>query len=192
MFTSITWELFFTAILLIAGGYYGITVLLLYHHEIIHWFKSRSQQSRVSTPEHSVESTPSVGIMGGANRDNANEPLRTSVKTEEVAIAASDDEPETIHSPTLLAKDDLLIGSVADLLQEIKTLVQLVAEYKSDKIESQSLFHALLIRYPHLRDTSYQEAIGLYICEAAKGQFSFDISLKEVSTWWNEENIKTK
>ena len=130
--------------------------------------------------------------MGGINQDNTSAPLKTSVNIEEVAIATSDDEPETIHSPTPQVKDDLLIGSVADLLQEIKTLVQLIAEYKTDKSESQSLFHALLIRYSHLRDTSYQEAIGLYICEAAKGQFSFDVSPKEVSTWWNQERAIIK
>jgi len=192
MFTSITWEIFFTAILLIVGGYYSITALLLYHKEIVQWFKFRSQQSTVTTPEREPESSPSVGIMGGINQGNTSAPLKTSVNIEEVAIAASDDEPEIIHSPTLQVKDDLLIGSVADLLQEIKTLVQLVAEYKSDKSETQSLFHALLVRYPHLRDTTYQEAIGLYICDAAKGQFSFDVSPKEVSAWWNEERITTK
>jgi hypothetical protein len=192
MFTSITWEIFFTATALIVGSYYGITALLLYHKEIVQWFKSKSQQSLVTTHEREAESTPSVGVMGGINQDNTRAPLKTSVNLEEVAIAASDDEPETIHSPVIQVKDDLLIGSVADLLQEIKTLVQLIAVYKTDKSESQSLFHALLIRYPHLRDTSYQEAIGLYICEAAKGQFYFDVSPKEVSTWWNEERVIIK
>lgn len=192
MFTSITWEIFFTATALIVGSYYGITALLLYHKEIVQWFKSKSQQSLVTTHEREAESTPSVGVMGGINQDTTRAPLKTSVNIEEVAIAVSDDEPETIHSPVIQVKDDLLIGSVADLLQEIKTLVQLIAEYKTDKSESQSLFHALLIRYSHLCNTSYQDAIGLYICMEAKDQFSFDLSAKEVATWWIEESSTIK
>lgn len=191
MFTSITWELFFAAILLSGTGYYTVTVLLLYHSEIIQWVRSRSQQSVGPNPEPHIEPRPNRNIMGEINQVYS-APVKTSVPTEELAIADSDDEPETIQTSVPSEKADLLIGNIADLLQEIKTLVRHVSENKSDKAESQSLFQALLIHHQQLRNTTYQDAISLYICNEAKDQFSFDLSVNEVNTWWSEEPIINK
>jgi hypothetical protein len=118
------------------------------------------------------------------------EPRTSSVNLDAIAVASQDEIQEDIvlQKTTLAASsnDYLLVGSVADLLEEIKTLIQLISEYKSTKPESREFFHALFIRYPQLAGTTYQEAVSLYICETARSQVSFDLTHSEVSSWWKQ------
>ena len=191
MFSTISWEIFFTTALLIAGGYYGISLLLLYAKEITGWFKTRFGNSIETVAQTSVEKIAKpLNIMGSVSREDvAGEQRMTSVNEEDINVGDDEEVPETITPPaqTFSSNDHLLVGSVADLLQEIKTLVQLVAEYKSDKAEAESLFRTLLLRYSYLRATTYQHAISFYICEAARTQFAFEVQIAEVISWWNEE-----
>ncbi|SKC85152.1 hypothetical protein [Ohtaekwangia koreensis] len=191
MFTSITWEFFVTALVAAIGSYYGITTLLLYHREIIQWIKSSGQQPVAQTESTGI-AEPSHAVMGGIQKESTQE-LRSSVAAaEEIYADTTDEEPETVTSPEASSQDTLLIGSVADLLQEVKTLSQLLAEYKSDKAEGESLFRTLLLRYPHLRSTTYRDAINFYIVDAGRQQFSFDLSSSEVNAWWEEERPSKK
>jgi hypothetical protein len=189
MFTSITWKFYLSTILLIGSGYYIISGLLLYYEEIIGWLKSCIQPSPETHFDQSVDINTYDSIMGGINASESDKgPRTTLVESDQINIASSQDQPELFQAHLISGRDDLLIGSVADLIEEIKTLVQLAAECKSDKSEIQSLFHALLIKYPHLTGTSYQDAISLYICENAKNQFSFSLQALEVNKWWKEDS----
>jgi hypothetical protein len=193
MFSSITWELFITAIAVVIGGYYGITTLLLYHREITQWIKTRGQEHVVKAAPGTLPLSP-FAVMGNVQQEPT-QTFRSSIETADaINVAASDEEPDTVHSPEAFRSSDdhLLIGSIADLLQEVKTVSQLIAECKSDKAEGESLFRTLLLRYPHLRSTTYREAINLYILDAARNQFSFDLSSSEVNTWWEEERPSKK
>lgn len=192
MFSSITWELFLTTACVIIGSYYGITTLLLYHREITQWIKSRGQQPVVKATPTTVSASP-FGVMGNI-QEASTQALRSSVGTaSEINVAESDEQPDTVYSPEASSSEEhLLIGSIADLLQEVKTVSQLIAECKSDKAEGESLFRTLLLRYPHLRSTTYREAINFYILDAARNQFSFDLSSSEVNTWWEEERPSKK
>jgi hypothetical protein len=193
MFTSITWEIFFTTIIMIVGSYYGISVLLLYRREIAQKFKSQAETSFGSSLENSQEVHHPSDVMGGISKgEYENSPRTSIIESDEIGTVISDDQVEIIQTPVSIHKDDLLIGSVADLIEEIKTLIQLIVEYKSDRVETQSLFHALLIKYPHLLDTSYQDAISLYICEAAKNHLSLQLQVDEMKDWWKYESSKTK
>lgn len=191
MFSAITWELFLTTVVAAIGSYYSITTLLLYHREIIQWIKSRGAQPVIQTGS-AVVAAPSYAVMGGIQKESIKQ-LRSSVAApEDIYAAPTDEVPETVSSPQVekSSHDSLLIGSVADLLEEIKTLSQLLAEYKSDKAEGESLFRTLLLRYPHLRSTTYRDAISMYIVEAGRNnQFSFDLSSSQVNAWWEEEHI---
>lgn len=196
MFNTITWETFLTTVILLAGGYYFITTFLLYHNEIAAWFKSRSRQSTLLTSYIPTDVANSENILGKIRSDDSATAERIStINTEDLSIGSTqDEEPEMVKPSTATgsSNDGLLIGNVADLLQEIKTLIQLITEYKSDRTECESLFRTLLLRYPHLRKTSYREAICQYICETAKTQFSFNLHVKEVNAWWEEERTIKK
>ncbi len=198
MFNAITWEAFLTTIILLVGGYYFITTFLLYHKEITSWVKSRAGQSpETSSPATEVieDKIDSKGILGKVNSDDRLATPRTSsVNAEDLSFGSSEDEGTEMVKPVTASRpqsDHLIIGSVADLLQEIKTLIQLITEYNSNKAESASLFRTLLLRYPHVKSTEYKDAISLYICQAAT-QFSFTLDLQEANTWWEDEKDTRK
>jgi hypothetical protein len=182
MFNTITWETFFVTAFLIAGSYYAITTLLLFHQEITGWFKSKPVA--ITPTNETVHSPGEDGIMGRVSPEEDWLSQRSSIiNSEEVQIAEldTDDMPDTIQSP---GESELLNGSVADLMQEIQTLLQMAAEYNSTKEECAPLFISLFERYPHLKNTAYAQAINRHICEEGKSKFSFDIALLEVRSWW--------
>jgi hypothetical protein len=188
MFTSITWEIFFTSILLIVGSYYIISSLLLYSGDIGQWLKSRAHRSPVKNSQHSTDTHQLTNLMGRVTHDMSDAIQRTSsIAATDIVVSPADDEPEIIQSPSAFSQTDFVIESFTEIIQEIKNLTQLVAEYKTDKVECQSLFHALLIKYPHLLDTPYQVAVNLYICDAAKSHFPFLVPIHEVDSWWKFE-----
>lgn len=182
MFNAITWENFLTTALLIVGGYYFITTFLLFHREITDWFKSKPVAPTAPTVN---QNTPDdTGIMGAVSPEEDWLSQRSSVVSSEdmqVSELNTDELPDTISLP---GESELLNGSVADLMQEIKTLLQMAAEYKSSKEECVPLFTALFERYPHLKNTAYAQAINRHICEEGKSKFSFDLQLLEVRSWW--------
>lgn len=181
MFNFITWELFLTIITVLIGTYYIITSLAFYHAEIRSWLKSFSQPKQVSLTSREEQS--GEDLMGTTVIAHEDHVLRSSfIPTGELITSGNDEEPEQVHA--IKPKDELLIGSVADLLEEVKTLIQLIAEYRTGKTESKALFDALFIRYPHLQHTTYPLAISFYIHEAAKGKFSYDITADEIMSWW--------
>jgi hypothetical protein len=109
------------------------------------------------------------------------------ITDQDIAVTSNDEVQEPIQplrQGTAASADNLLVGSVADLLEEIKTLVELIGEYKSSKAESQAFFNALFLRYPQLTKTSYQEAINIYLLDTARHHFSFEVSLPEIASWW--------
>ncbi len=188
MFSSITWEIFLTTVVVLIGGYYGITILLLYHQEIILWVKTWEQQPVVS-PQSTKVTASSHSVMGSIQQESLQAVRSTVSPAEEINVASDDEVPDTVTSPEVLSltSDHLLISSVSDLLQEVKTLSQLMAECKSDKAEGESLFRTLLLRYPHLRTTTFRDPINLFIIDAARNQFAFDLSLSEINSWWEDE-----
>lgn len=186
MFSSITWESFLVTVLVLVGGYYCIATLLLYHKEITSFFKQK--QTPPSEQEHPTETDEpeSNSLIGSISHEESWLNQRSSlVNTEEIVF----DEAESTEIPEEIAesgKQDLLTGSVADLMEEIKTLLQLVKECGSNKEECASLFQPLFQRYPHIKNTSYQAAINRHICEESKSQFSFNIEPLDVRSWWEE------
>jgi hypothetical protein len=186
MFNSFTWENFITTTACIVGGYYAITTILLYHKEIVQWLRPRSGSTESFTlqPEHSATETQDV--MGTSTDEQGQHVERASViESDEVVVEATDEIPDTIRPPASTQSDVLLIGSVADLLNEIKALIQHVAEYRTEKDECAKLFKASLLKYPHLKGTPYQLAITDFICEESKTRFPFMLTMPEVQQWWD-------
>jgi len=192
MFTSITWGVFLGAIFLIISGYYAITSLLLYSGELKAWVTGKLKSTQ--SPIEVGPVPPSDGVMGPINRADLTAEQRVStVADQDIAISANDEFPEPILTPrqgSALQADSILVGSVADLLEEIKTLVQLIGEYKSSKAECHAFFHALFLRYPQLMNTTYQDAINLYILHTARDYFSFEVSLQDIASWWTTAELK--
>lgn len=188
MFTSITWESFLTTISGIVSIYYAITSLLLYSGELKAWVTGKVKPVPQAPQDISNPVPVPTAIMGDVNHSQVGAEQRTyTIADKDIAINSTDEVQEPIHIPgqdSATQLDTILVGSVADLLEEIKILVELINEYKSSKPEAQEFFHALFLRYPQLLNTSYQRAINLYIVDQTTDQFSFDLTLQEVTSWW--------
>ncbi len=185
MFNSISWQEFFLVIGFSAVAYYCLATLLLFRVEILSLFRGNFSKFGPAEDVSDVPDSES-GIMGNVQEEPVSP--RTSLDSaREIEVFPSNDDPETfseVRQAPAAQDPAMLIGSVSDLLQEIKTLVELVVEYKSPKQEGISLFQTLLLRYPHLRDSIYQEPVNLYIYETAKSRFHFELELDEIRQWW--------
>jgi hypothetical protein len=110
--------------------------------------------------------------------------------SEELQFQSSNESEEIITPVQSNQTDTLLIGTIADLLQEIKALAEVVSI--SSKEESISFFKSLLQRFSKLRGTHYEDAVNVFIYNSCKEQCGFDLQPNEIKSWWvaEEENLK--
>ncbi len=184
MFNFISWQLFLTALTLLIVAYYLITTPLLFFKEIAAKIKSSPHPTPSVEPAREPHTKLQDNLMGTANEVTVT-PKHKTITTpgpEDFITNGSDDESDFIDEAAI--KNELLIGSVADLLQEIKNLLLLIAEDRTGKTESKALFNALFIRYPHLHNTSYSQAINFYLLNEEKDKFSFELTAEELQSWW--------
>jgi hypothetical protein len=187
MFNSISWQEFLTAIAVVVTGYYVISTLLLYSGEITHIFKHKeSKQIDPGAPDDQNSSNESNDLMGKIKYETeVNVPREKSVTSEELQFQSSNESEEIIVPVQSNQTDTLLIGTIADLLQEIKALAEVVST--SSKEESVSFFKSLLQRFSKLRGTHYEDAVNMFIYNSCKEQCSFDLQPNEIKSWWIAE-----
>ena len=186
MFESISWQEFLTTIAVAVGGYYAITTLLLYSSEITNIFKQKERKQFASEAnDDQNDSNESNDLMGKIKSETeVNVPREKSVSAEELQVQSSNENEETVTASRSNPSDTLIIGTIADVLQEIKALTEVVKD--SSKEEAGSLFKSLLSRYPQLVGTHYHEAVSLFIYDCCKQQCEFDLAPEEIKSWWPE------
>jgi hypothetical protein len=187
MFNSISWQDFLIVIVAAISSYYIITTLLLYSGEITHIFKQKESKRIDSyTQDDQNGSNETNDLMGKIKYETeVNVPREKSVASEELQFQASNESEEVIVPVQSNQTDTLLIGTIADLLQEIKALAEVVST--SSKEESVSFFKSLLQRFSKLRGTHYEDAVNMFIYNSCKEQCSFDLQPNEIKSWWIEE-----
>jgi hypothetical protein len=187
MFNSISWQDFLIAIVVVISSYYIITTLLLYSGEITHIFKQKESKRIDSyTQDDQNGSNETNDLMGKIKYETeVNVPREKSVTSEELQFQSSNKSEEVIVPVQTNQTDTLLIGTIADLLQEIKALAEVVST--SSKEESVSFFKSLLQRFSKLRGTHYEDAVNMFIYNSCKEQCSFDLQPNEIKSWWIEE-----
>lgn len=195
MFNSISWQDFLVVIVVAISSYYIITSLLLYSGEITNIFKQK-ESKQIDSDAHddqngSNERNDPSDLMGKIKYETeVNVPREKSVASEELQFQSSNESEEVIVPVQSNQTDTLLIGTIADLLQEIKALAEVVSI--SSKEESVSFFKSLLQRFSKLRGTHYEDAVNVFIYNSYKEQCSFDLQPNEIKSWWvaEEENLK--
>ncbi len=175
MFNSISWEQFLTAATLIIGGYYLITAFAFYHREIFGWL--RNNKPKNSTPERG----PASNLMGKVHQDPIRTIRKQTVEADQIQFGSTTPDEESVQSTT---DTKMVTGSVADLLQEIKLLGEMIVENKSHLEEGISLFKSLLEHYPNVRDSPFREAVIIIIHTTCKETCHYNLELNDVKTWW--------
>lgn len=175
MFNSISWQEFFNAIFIVLGAYYFISFLLLYSKEIIQRFKAKGDQA--NNPVAKVKED-SYNLMGGTKKDLPKKHEQT-VNAQELIVEQSKSNDQSSDN-----EDSLLIGSVSDLLHEIKVLARVIKESNGSKEDGAPMFQSLLSNYSHLFATKYQQSVSLFIYELCRSECGFEVELSEVNAWW--------
>jgi hypothetical protein len=165
MLNSITWLQFLIAISAIAAVYYAVLGLLYYRTEIQTLFSGKATTKNLQ--ESPVRSNSLVGKI----REEEDPVEESTIASDQLNLA--EENPEAT-----------LLGPVADLLKELKGIIDTVAAENINKAQSIALMKALLIRYPQLLNTKYKKSIDLFIYENGIDQFTFDLSMKEVQSLW--------
>ncbi len=184
MFSFISWPLFLTALALLAVGYYLITSILLYHREIKHYLQSLNASSTAPPAENQNHQSLHDNLMGIANDTPSASQYTITVEPspEDFITTGSNDEADFIRDEP--HSSDMIIGSIADLLEEIKKQALVIAENRTGKTETKALFNALFISYPLLHNTPYSQAINFFLLKEAADNFSFELSADELQSWW--------
>ena len=132
--------------------------MLFFRREISLSVKNLNKSSPTNLKEPVNEVNQEEDLLGKAQPDIP--PVSdhvTSTDSDQLQFSApkqKERQPEKLHSDT---QDALLIGTVADLLKEVKTLVQVIVDCEGDKEESISMFQSLLSKYPQLTKTKFQD-----------------------------------
>lgn len=186
MFESISWQEFFTTIALILGGYYAISVLLLFSSEITHFLKSRPQG--ISEPgKQQPENTKESILMGGVRFERTSQqelPREETSTTEELQVASQDDD-EPITAVDL--KEESLQRDFASITIEIHSLAEIASQ--STREDSAALFKTLLSNYPQFIGTPFQHRVSQLICDSCREVQTHAFDLKEVNSWWTDSDI---
>jgi hypothetical protein len=173
MFKSISWQDFLTGIAAILGAYYVLSILLLYSRDVYYWLASKGKHAD-QIGDNFTPTAPKV--MGGIKQDPPKKNER-SVEAEDLIIG----EPVNKENRD---DDSLLVGSVSDLLHEIKVLARVIKESGGSKEEGIPMFQSLLSNYPQLVGTKYQESITLFVHQHCSSEAVFEVSLDEIKSWW--------
>lgn len=185
MFDTISWNEFLLIVVLILSGYYVFASMFFFRREISLSIKSINKSSPISPEEHVDEVSQENNLLGKAQPDVP--PVSdhiTSTASDQLQFSAPEQkerQSEKSHSDT---QDALLIGTVADLLEEVKALIKVIVECEGDKEESTSMFQSLLSKYPQLAKTKFRTAINMFILDVCKDKCDFELTASEIDFWW--------
>jgi hypothetical protein len=189
MFESISWQEFISTIALLIGGYYVITLLLLYSSEITNIFKQKKPNlTNANVRENQLDSNQSIELMGSVKyggRQSENVPREEKSETESLSVVTAQEPEEPVTEAATSEADEAVLKSVSTLLEEINTLTEVVAV--GSKAECAELFRTLLSNYPDLFHTTHEPEISAFIYNSCKEHCEFQIELSEVKTWWPQQ-----
>ena len=162
-----------------------ITVLLLFSGEIKSIFTQKQLKAITSEElEDQNDSNESIDLMGKVKYETlVNVPHENAVDSQEIETQPPREAEESIQAK-VLSPEALLVGSVADLLEEIKIVLSELTTGSKEEIAS--IFQSLLSRYPQLIGTNYQEEINLFLLDALATHSAYGFELNEIKSWWKQ------
>jgi hypothetical protein len=186
MLESISWQEFFSTITLVIGGYYVITVLLLYSSEITNFFKQKKiTPSGTETRSGQNDSNESDNLMGSVryeSRGAQNVQREEIANAEDLDVVVSQEDEEEISAVDL--SQEQVENDLASIQLEIHSLIEVTSE--RSKEESISLFKTLLSNYPRFIGTAHQHELSQIIYNSCKEAGPHHFELSEIKSWWTD------
>lgn len=180
MLDSISWEQYLTVLALVVLLYYLISSPLLFSNELVSLLKRPSQRN-VNRSSLTLNQTSSdhEDLLGTAKIDV---PHENRISSEDIVSQAQREIEETVIAPDAPSSSGLVVGSVADILEEIKSLASGLAGCTHEEIGG--MFRQLLSRHLNLVGTAYQESLNLVIVGELADKCSINLEPGEIATWW--------
>lgn len=181
MFELLSWGEYLFGLLTAAAGYYIFIALVFYRNEVLNpsgFGKKQAFAERIGRPFNKQPD-----IMGKAQPDIFPISKHVTIENPDQLIIA--EVKPLSNDPDTAAKDALLIGFIADLLQESKTLINVIAENKPGMEQTIGMIRSLLSRYSHLSLTKFRSAINLFILDLLKDDLSIDMNPADIDQLWN-------
>jgi hypothetical protein len=186
-----TWQQFLVAALILSLIWYVALVLALYREQLVDFLNGRRRPARTPEPirhewDEELEEGPFAeeSLMGksahpeGMSRVSMSDfgfaPVVKEQKQPAPEILKNDEAMETVESR------ETKIGLVPDVLEELKSIFQILQRDKGGKAEFISLFGLVSAKYAKIRGTANEQAINAYIRE----NVLFPISDKELDGLW--------
>lgn len=164
MLNTISWQDYAIALAAILALYYVVSISWLFANDIKQWLRRRTDNAspQSADEEDAMPGTPQLESHRG-------ESLRA-------------EDSHTRHDVAYEAS--MYFASVADLLEEVKILTEVVVDSKATPDQTIGLFKDLLRRYPQLAGTSYRDTLNIsfhHSLSAIGMQYPTTI----INTWWS-------
>lgn len=183
MFEIFSWNEYLFGLLIAAAGYYLFVVVIFYRKEVLN--PSRLGKKQPYQSEKAIKPfNKQPEFLGKAQPDIFPTSEHVSLENSEQLVIA-ESKPKS-NDPDTAANGALLLGTIADLLQEFKTLIQVIAESKPGKGQTIVMVQSLLSRYSHLSETKFRSPINLYLIDLLKEDLSMEMTFNEINQLWNE------
>lgn len=178
MLSSISWQHYLAAIVILTISYYGYVILRYYQKEISYLFNRKQRSTKLFT---GAQETP-ANVMGVAKLDNGvsvskSEELYFSDSTPDDVLAVS-----TIQE-NLNSQKDVIYSPSEELEAEAGNLIAAFQEI-DNKPEFITLLRILIDSYKRFRDDIDLPATLNRIVEISKEKLKFPLSLSDLQGTW--------
>lgn len=175
MLAQFTWQQFLVAALILTVVWY-IAVVLLYYRKDISKFRpkgnrlpDRLRREWDEELENEFGEEPEDETLMGRTREPEGV---SSVPMEELRFAPKEEDPDAYR--------DTQLGTVPDVLEELKAIFRILEKEGGTKEDFISLFALVSAKYPKIKDTPNQQALNAYI----RDNVLFPISDEELNGLW--------
>ncbi|MET3981791.1 hypothetical protein ABIB62_004407 [Mucilaginibacter sp. UYP25] len=178
MLSSISWERYLAAIVILSVSYYGYVILRYYQQEISNLF-NRKQNNANLFPNASVAS---ANVMGAAKLDVG----VSLTKSEELHFTDSSPdevEPNATTNVTPISNTELSYSPSVELETEAGNLIKAFEEI-NNKPEFITLLRILINSYKRFQDEIDLPATLNRIVEISKERLMFPLSLTDLQETW--------
>lgn len=185
MLHQISWYTYVVSIISLAILYYLYVGLTFYKAELKALLnKFTGRQPAIKAAGNSDLQIPDYDIMGKAAPEAVE-----FVTQEELSFGPPDDFEEQVRKAIPVSENNSrLIVNFSEMVSEVKTLIRVINESSETKENFEMLFRLIILKYPALRGTLYQQQINDFLMEEGAPAFSFSLNETDLVNYWTAEN----